>query len=142
MLAENPEDVLIGAANLRKQLENIRAHGIEPVVAINAMPSDFRSERAAIAEVAASLGVRSAIGTHFADVGRGRDRRGGRRGHCATRPPPRSTWTTTATSSACTDDQRLKSAHIERTRLTLPPELARKGRAGGRPGQPASEWIT
>jgi formate--tetrahydrofolate ligase len=71
MLAENPEDVLIGAANLRKQLENIRAHGIEPVVAINAMPSDFRSERATIAEVAASMGVRSAVGTHFADGGRG-----------------------------------------------------------------------
>jgi formate--tetrahydrofolate ligase len=71
MLAENPEDVLIGAANLRKQLENIRAHGVEPVVAINAMPSDFPSERAAIAEVAASMGVRSAVGTHFADGGRG-----------------------------------------------------------------------
>ncbi len=71
MLAENPEDVLIGAANLRRQLENIRAHGVEPVVAINAMPSDFPSERAAIAEVAASMGVRSALGTHFADGGRG-----------------------------------------------------------------------
>ena len=71
MLAENPDDVLIGAANLRKQLENIRAHGVEPVVAINAMPSDFASERAAIAEVAASMGVRSAVGTHFADGGRG-----------------------------------------------------------------------
>ena len=71
MLAENPDDVLAGAANLRKQLENIRAHGIEPVVAINAMPSDFPSERAAIAEVAASMGVRSAVGTHFADGGRG-----------------------------------------------------------------------
>jgi formate--tetrahydrofolate ligase len=71
MLAENPDDVLMGAANLRKQLENIRAHGVEPVVAINAMPSDFASERAAIAEVAASMGVRSAVGTHFADGGRG-----------------------------------------------------------------------
>jgi formate--tetrahydrofolate ligase len=71
MLAENPDDVLAGAANLRKQLENIRAHGIEPVVAINAMPSDFPSERAAIAEVAASMGVRSAVGAHFADGGRG-----------------------------------------------------------------------
>jgi formate--tetrahydrofolate ligase len=71
MLKENPEDVLAGAANLRKQLENIRAHGVEPVVAINAMPSDFPSEWAAIAEVAASMGIRSAVGTHFADGGRG-----------------------------------------------------------------------
>jgi formate--tetrahydrofolate ligase len=71
MLKENPEDVLAGAANLGKQLENIRAHGVEPVVAINAMPSDFASERRAIAEVAASMGVRSAVGTHFTDGGRG-----------------------------------------------------------------------
>jgi formate--tetrahydrofolate ligase len=71
MLQENPEDVAIGAANLRKQLENIRAHGIEPVVAINAMPSDFQSERDAIHELAASMGVKSAVGTHFADGGRG-----------------------------------------------------------------------
>ena len=71
MLKENPEDVMTGAANLRKQLENIRAHGVEPVVAINAMPSDFASERDAIHELAASMGVRSAVGTHFADGGRG-----------------------------------------------------------------------
>ncbi len=71
MLAENPDDVAAGAANLRKQLENIRAHGVEPVVAINAMPSDFPSEQAAIHEVAASMGIRSAVGTHFADGGRG-----------------------------------------------------------------------
>ena len=71
MLKENPEDVAIGAANLRKQLENIRAHGVEPVVAINAMPSDFASERDAIHELAASMGVRSAVGTHFTDGGRG-----------------------------------------------------------------------
>jgi formate--tetrahydrofolate ligase len=71
MLKENPEDVLIGAANLRKQLENIRAHGVEPVVAINSMPGDFPSEQAAIGELAASMGIKSAVGTHFADGGRG-----------------------------------------------------------------------
>jgi len=71
MLKENPDDVLMGAANLRKQLENIRADGVEPVVAINAMPSDFPSERAAIGELAASMGIKSAVGTHFADGGRG-----------------------------------------------------------------------
>jgi formate--tetrahydrofolate ligase len=71
MLKENPEDVLIGAANLRKQLENIRAHGVEPVVAINSMPGDFPSEQAAIHELAASMGIKSAVGTYFADGGRG-----------------------------------------------------------------------
>jgi formate--tetrahydrofolate ligase len=71
MLKENPDDVLMGAENLRKQLENIRAHGVEPVVAINAMPSDFASERAAIHELAASMGIKCAVGTHFADGGAG-----------------------------------------------------------------------
>jgi formate--tetrahydrofolate ligase len=71
MLTENPDDVLIGAANLRKQLENVRAHGVEPVVAINSMPTDFPSEHAAIRELAASMGVKSAVCTHFTDGGRG-----------------------------------------------------------------------
>ena len=71
MLAENPDDVAVGAANLRKQLENVRAHGVTPVVAINSMPTDFPSEHAAIAELAASMGVRSAVCSHFAEGGRG-----------------------------------------------------------------------
>jgi formate--tetrahydrofolate ligase len=71
MVKENPEDVLIGGANLRKQLENIRAHGVEPVVAINSRPTDFPSEIAAIHEIAASMGVKSAVGTHFSDGGAG-----------------------------------------------------------------------
>ncbi len=71
MLQENPEEVLLGAANLRKQLKNVRAHGVSPVVAINAMPGDFASEHAVIREVADAMGVRSAVCTHFADGGRG-----------------------------------------------------------------------
>ena len=71
MLGENPAEVLIGAANLRKQLENVMAHGVTPVVAINAMPGDFASEHAAIREVADAMGVRSAVCTHFTDGGRG-----------------------------------------------------------------------
>ena len=71
MLGENPAEVHIGAANLRKQLENVMAHGVTPVVAINAMPGDFASEHAAIREVADSMGVRSAVCTHFTDGGRG-----------------------------------------------------------------------
>jgi len=71
LLAENPDEVHIGGANLHKQIENVRAHGVTPVVAINSMPEDFASEHAAIAEIAASMGVRSAVCTHFADGGRG-----------------------------------------------------------------------
>ena len=71
LLAENPDDVLAGAANLRKQLENVALHGIPPVVAINAFPTDHRSEHDAIRAVAGEMGARSAVCTHFADGGRG-----------------------------------------------------------------------
>lgn len=71
MLKENPDDVVAGAANLRKQLENVRAHGVEPVVAINSMPSDFPSEHEAIREVAASMGIKTAVCNHFSEGGRG-----------------------------------------------------------------------
>ena len=69
--AENPEEVHIGGANLRKQIENIRLHGVTPVVAINAMPDDFASEHAAIREIAAAMGARCAVCHHFTDGGRG-----------------------------------------------------------------------
>ncbi len=71
LLAENPDEVRVGGANLRKQIENVRVHGVTPVVAINAMPEDFPSEHAAISEIAAAMRVRSAVCTHFADGGRG-----------------------------------------------------------------------
>jgi formate--tetrahydrofolate ligase len=71
LLAENPDEVHVGGANLRKQIENIRLHGVSPVVAINAFPGDHPSEHRAIAEIAESMGARSAVCTHFADGGRG-----------------------------------------------------------------------
>lgn len=71
MLAENPDDVLAGAANLAKQIENIRLFGVSPVVAINAFPTDHPSEHAAIRQVAETLGARTAVCNHFADGGRG-----------------------------------------------------------------------
>ncbi|HEY7592632.1 MAG TPA: formate--tetrahydrofolate ligase [Actinophytocola sp.] len=71
LLAENPEDVHAGAANLRKQIENIRMHGVSPVVCVNAFPTDHPSEHAAIREIAESMGARVAVSTHFADGGAG-----------------------------------------------------------------------
>jgi formate--tetrahydrofolate ligase len=71
LLAENPDEVHIGGANLRKQIENIRLHGVSPIVAINAFPGDHPSEHAAIAEIAQEMGARVAVCTHFADGGRG-----------------------------------------------------------------------
>ena len=71
MVKENPDDVWAGAANLRKQVENIRIHGVTPVVAINAFPTDHPSEQAAVREIAEELGVRSAVCNNFALGGRG-----------------------------------------------------------------------
>src|SRR5919107_1281406 len=71
LLAENPDEVHIGGANLRKQIENVRLHGVSPIVAINAFPGDHPSEHAAIAEIAAQMGARVAVCTHFTDGGRG-----------------------------------------------------------------------
>ena len=71
LLQENPDDVMAGAANLRKQVANIRLHGIPAVVAINAFPTDHASEHQAIRDIAAELGARAAVCTHFADGGRG-----------------------------------------------------------------------
>ncbi len=71
LLKENPDEVHMGAANLRKQIENIQLHGVSPVVAINAFPSDSPSEHEAVRQIAAGLGVRSAVCTHFGQGGRG-----------------------------------------------------------------------
>ncbi len=71
LLAENPDDVRAGAANLIKQIENVKVHGVSPVVAINAFPGDFASEHQAIREIAESVGARVAVCTHFSDGGKG-----------------------------------------------------------------------
>ena len=71
LLAENPDDVMAGAENLRKQVENVKAHGVTPVIAINAFPTDHASEHEAIRKFGESLGARVAVCTHFADGGAG-----------------------------------------------------------------------
>jgi formate--tetrahydrofolate ligase len=71
MLEENVDDVRAGAANLVKQIENVKVHGVSPVVAINAFPTDHASEHEAIREIAESVGARVAVCTHFSDGGAG-----------------------------------------------------------------------
>jgi formate--tetrahydrofolate ligase len=71
LLAENPDHVYEGAGNLRKQIDNIRLHGVTPVVAINAFPTDHDSEHEAIHAVAEEAGVRAAVCTHFTRGGKG-----------------------------------------------------------------------
>jgi formate--tetrahydrofolate ligase len=71
LLEEHPEDVDAGAANLRKQIENVKAHGVTPVVAINGFPTDHASEHDVIRKIAEGMGARVAVCTHFADGGAG-----------------------------------------------------------------------
>ncbi len=71
MLVENPDDVLAGASNLRRQIANIRRHGVVPVIAVNAFPTDHASEHRAIMEIAEEEGVRVAISHHFTQGGKG-----------------------------------------------------------------------
>lgn len=71
MLAESPQDVEAGVANLRKHLEIIRSFGVQPVVAINAFPTDHASEHEVIRRVAREAGARVAVSTHVAEGGEG-----------------------------------------------------------------------
>ncbi|MBA2774179.1 MAG: formate--tetrahydrofolate ligase [Nocardioidaceae bacterium] len=71
LLAENPDDVQAGAANLVKQIENVRLHGVSPVVAVNTFPGDHPSEHTAIREIAEQAGARFAVSHHFSEGGRG-----------------------------------------------------------------------
>jgi formate--tetrahydrofolate ligase len=71
LLAEGPDDVGAGAANLVKQIENIRLHGVSPVVAINAFPTDHASEHEMIRRIAEGAGARVAVCQHFTEGGAG-----------------------------------------------------------------------
>jgi len=65
MTAENTDDVMAGAANLRKHIANMRQHGVVPVVAVNSFPTDHPSEHAAIGQIAEEEGVEWAIAEPF-----------------------------------------------------------------------------
>jgi formate--tetrahydrofolate ligase len=68
---ENPEEVKAGAANLRRHIAIVRRHGVNPVVAINAFPTDHLSEHDAIAAVCDEEGVRYAVAEPFTKGGKG-----------------------------------------------------------------------
>jgi formate--tetrahydrofolate ligase len=66
MITENPDDVMAGADNLRRHIGNIRQHGVTPVVAVNAFPTDHGSEHSAIGAIAEQAGVKWAVADPFA----------------------------------------------------------------------------
>ncbi len=61
LLSENTEDVAAGCANLEKQIENVRAHGLPCVVAVNHFESDTDAEFAVIADRVAAAGAEAAV---------------------------------------------------------------------------------
>jgi len=65
MVAENPDDVMAGADNLRRHIANIRQHGVIPVIAVNSFPTDHASEHAAIGAIAEEEGATWAIAEPF-----------------------------------------------------------------------------
>ncbi len=72
LLEGNPEGVRKGAANLAKQIQNMRQYGVPVVVAINIFPTDTAEEIAAIKDVALAAGARDAVeARHFTDGGAG-----------------------------------------------------------------------
>ncbi len=72
MLENNVADVEAGASNLRKQIENVKLHGVTPVVAINAFDSDHPDEIEAVKRIAIESGaLGAAVSTHWADGGKG-----------------------------------------------------------------------
>lgn len=66
MIEENPDDVMAGADNLRRHIGNIRQHGVTPVVAVNAFPTDHGSEHSAIGAIAEQADVKWAVADPFA----------------------------------------------------------------------------
>jgi formate--tetrahydrofolate ligase len=69
---ENVAAVRAGAANLAKQIDNVRLFGIPAVVAINSFPTDTPAEVEAVRQVALEAGARDAVvATHFVDGGAG-----------------------------------------------------------------------
>ncbi|MEU4206401.1 formate--tetrahydrofolate ligase [Rothia terrae] len=71
MLKESPEDVRAGASNLQKHIDIVRSFGVQPVVAINAFPTDFNSEHEEIRRIAEEAGARVAVHRGVAQGGKG-----------------------------------------------------------------------
>lgn len=67
----NADLVRKGFCNLEKHIENIQKFGLNPVVAINAFPTDTEEEYKVIQELCALKGVKAIVSTAFAQGGKG-----------------------------------------------------------------------
>ena len=72
MLERNVAEVELGAVNMIRQIENVKRHGVTPVVAINVFESDHPEELAAIQRIAVEAGALGAAqARHHAQGGAG-----------------------------------------------------------------------
>ncbi len=68
LLAENPDAVYAGRANLQKQIANARMFGVPVVVALNRFAEDYPSEIEAVREIALEAGARDmAVSSAFTE---------------------------------------------------------------------------
>lgn len=68
----NVGDVEAGMANLIRHIDIVRAHGLHPLVAVNAFPTDHAAEVAAVERLACQAGaIGAAVIQPFSDGGRG-----------------------------------------------------------------------
>ncbi|MFT4601740.1 MAG: formate--tetrahydrofolate ligase [Arenicella sp.] len=67
----SPERVANGLANLEKHIENMQKFGLNPVVAINAFPTDTEEEVQLIKERCESSGCKAVVANGWADGGNG-----------------------------------------------------------------------
>lgn len=65
------ERVSAGFANLMKHIENVKKFGLNPVVAINAFPSDTNEEVKLVQNKCAQLGVQAIVARGWAEGGKG-----------------------------------------------------------------------
>ncbi len=72
MLSLNLADVEAGASNLIKQIENVKLHGVTPIVAINVFESDHPEEIELVRKIAVEAGAYgAAVARHFTEGGHG-----------------------------------------------------------------------
>ena len=72
LVTEDVDALRAGVANLEKQIENVRIHGVPVVVAINTFPTDSSAEIEFLQQAALEAGASAAhVSTVFADGGQG-----------------------------------------------------------------------
>lgn len=62
-----PDAVRAGASNLKRHVENMKAFGLTPIVAINEFGADTPEEVEAIMSICKSLGVEAVVARHWAE---------------------------------------------------------------------------